>query len=87
MDFEAKIYVAGHRGLVGSALVRRLERAGYRNLLFRTSSELDLRDQGATKAFFASERPDYVLLAAAKVGGIHANSVYPADFIYDNLIV
>ena len=87
MDFEAKIYVAGHRGLVGSALVRRLERAGYRNLLFRTSSELDLRDQGATEAFFASERPDYVLLAAAKVGGIHANSVYPADFIYDNLIV
>jgi GDP-L-fucose synthase len=87
MDFDAKIYVAGHRGLVGSALVRRLERAGYRNLLFRTSSELDLRDQGATRAFFASERPDYVLLAAAKVGGIHANSVYPADFIYDNLIV
>ncbi|MDR2180792.1 MAG: GDP-L-fucose synthase [Synergistaceae bacterium] len=87
MDFDAKIYVAGHRGLVGSALVRRLERAGYRNLLFRTHSELDLRDQGAARGFFASERPDWVLLAAAKVGGIYANSVYPADFIYDNLIV
>jgi GDP-L-fucose synthase len=87
MDFDAKIYVAGHRGLVGSALVRRLERAGYGNLLFRTRAELDLRDQGATRAFFESERPDYVLLAAAKVGGIHANSVYPANFIYDNLIV
>ncbi|MDR1376048.1 MAG: GDP-L-fucose synthase [Synergistaceae bacterium] len=87
MDFDAKIYVAGHRGLVGSALVRHLTRAGCRNLLFRTRSELDLRDQGATRAFFASERPEYVLLAAAKVGGIHANSAYPAEFIYDNLIV
>jgi GDP-L-fucose synthase len=87
MDLDAKIYVAGHRGLVGSALVRRLTRAGCRNLLFRTSSELDLRDQAATRAFFASERPEYVLLAAAKVGGIHANSTYPAEFIYDNLIV
>lgn len=87
MEKQAKIYVAGHRGLVGSALVRRLESAGYRNLIFRTSAELDLRDQAATRVFFASERPDCVFLAAAKVGGIHANSTYPADFIYDNLIV
>ena len=87
MNVNSKIYVAGHRGLVGSALVRCLEGAGYRNLIFRTSSELDLRDQGATRAFFAVERPEYVFLAAAKVGGIHANNTYPADFIYDNLIV
>ncbi|MDR2137348.1 MAG: NAD-dependent epimerase/dehydratase family protein, partial [Synergistaceae bacterium] len=87
MEMDAKIYVAGHRGLVGSALVRRLEQAGYRNFVLRTSAELDLRDQAATRVFFESERPEYVFLAAAKVGGIHANSVYPADFIYDNLIV
>ncbi|GHT01775.1 GDP-L-fucose synthase [Synergistales bacterium] len=87
MDKDAKIYVAGHRGLVGSALVRRLEREGYKNLIRKTSVELDLRDQAATRAFFASERPEYVLNAAAKVGGIHANSAYPADFIYDNLIM
>ncbi|MDR1875439.1 MAG: GDP-L-fucose synthase, partial [Synergistaceae bacterium] len=87
IDINAKIYVAGHRGLVGSALVRRLERAGRRNLILRTSAELDLRDQAATRAFFAAEKPEYVFLAAAKVGGIHANSTYPADFIYDNLII
>ncbi|MDR2522617.1 MAG: GDP-L-fucose synthase [Synergistaceae bacterium] len=87
MNTEAKIYVAGHRGLVGSALARRLERAGYSNLVFRTRAELNLREQAAVRAFFESERPEYVLLAAAKVGGIHANSTYPADFIYDNLIV
>ena len=87
MDLNAKIYVAGHRGLVGGALVRRLERAGRRNLVFRTHAELDLRDQTAVRAFFASERPEYVLLAAAKVGGIHANSTYGADFLYDNLLV
>src|SRR5690242_5584758 len=87
MDKAARIYVAGHRGLVGSALVRELERRGYRNLLVRKSSELDLRDQAATAAFFGAERPDYVLLAAAKVGGIVANNSYPADFIYDNLMI
>ncbi|MDR1648645.1 MAG: GDP-L-fucose synthase [Synergistaceae bacterium] len=87
MEIDARIYVAGHRGLVGSALTRRLERAGYRNLILRTKAELDLRDQAATRAFFGSERPEYVFLAAAKVGGIHANDAYPAEFIYDNLIV
>jgi GDP-L-fucose synthase len=87
LDIDAKIYVAGHRGLVGSALIRRLERAGYRHLIFRTRAELDLRDQAAARAFFGAERPEYVFLAAAKVGGIHANDTYPADFIYDNLIV
>ena len=87
MDRSAKIYVAGHRGLVGSALVRELERQGYENLVLRQSSELDLRDQAATLAFFQAERPEYVFLAAAKVGGIVANNSYPADFIYDNLMI
>ena len=87
MDKGSKIYVAGHRGLVGSALVRCLEREGHHNLVLRTSAELDLREQTEVRAFFASEQPDCVLLAAAKVGGIHANSAYPADFIYDNLII
>ena len=87
MDKEATIYVAGHRGLVGSAIVRRLKGAGYGKLLLRASSELDLRDQGATAAFFREERPEYVFLAAAKVGGIVANSSYPAEFIYDNLMI
>ncbi len=87
MDKNSKIYVAGHRGLVGSAIVRRLKVEGYDNLLLRTSSELDLRDGPSVKAFFESERPDYVFLAAAKVGGIWANSHYPADFIYDNLAI
>ncbi len=85
METDAKIYVAGHRGLVGSAILRRLQAAGFTRLLTRTRSQLDLRDQAAVDAFFAAERPDYVFLAAAKVGGILANATYPAAFIYDNL--
>lgn len=84
---ESRIYVAGHRGMVGSAIVRRLRADGFTNLVLRTHAELDLTDQGAADAFFASERPEYVFLAAAKVGGIHANSTYPADFIRDNLAI
>ncbi|UCV29984.1 GDP-L-fucose synthase family protein [Ferribacterium limneticum] len=87
MDQNAKIYVAGHRGLVGSALVKNLQAKGYSNLVLRTHAELDLTDQAATEAFFASEKPDYVFLAAAKVGGIHANNEYPAEFIRDNLAI
>lgn len=87
MDRNARIYVAGHRGLVGSAIVRKLTAEGYGNLLLRTSGELDLRDQAAVAAFFAAEQPDYVFLAAAKVGGIVANNTYPAEFIYDNLMI
>ena len=86
-DVNATIYVAGHRGLAGSALVRRLEKEGYSKLLTRSSSELDLRDQSAVNRFFAAEKPDYVFLAAAKVGGILANSSYPAQFLYDNLMI
>ncbi|RME57816.1 GDP-L-fucose synthase [Candidatus Parcubacteria bacterium] len=85
MNKEARIYVAGHRGLVGSAIVRKLQLEGFRNLILRTSDELDLRDQAAVKDFFGEEKPEYVFLAAAKVGGIHANHSYPADFIRDNL--
>jgi GDP-L-fucose synthase len=87
MNKHAKIYVAGHRGLVGSAIVRKLEEQGYDNLLLRARAALDLTDQKATDAFFASEKPDYVFLAAAKVGGILANSSYPAEFIRDNLAI
>ena len=87
MDKQAKIYVAGHRGLVGSAIVRRLRAEGYDNLLLKTSKELDLRDQAATARFSAEERPDYVFLAAAKVGGIVANNSFPAEFIHDNLMI
>ena len=87
MELNAKIYVAGHRGMVGSALVRRLQQAGYHNLVVRTSQELDLRDQAAVAAFFAQQKPEYVLLAAAKVGGIVANNTYRADFLYDNLMI
>ncbi|WP_395701111.1 GDP-L-fucose synthase family protein [Aquabacterium sp.] len=87
MHREAKIYVAGHRGLVGSAIVRRLASAGYRRLLLRTHAELDLTDERATRAFFDAERPDFVFLAAAKVGGIVANNRYPAEFIRDNLAI
>ena len=87
MHHNAKIYVAGHRGLVGSALVRALERQGYTNLLLRTKSELDLTDQAKVHAFFAQERPEYVFMAAAKVGGIVANNTYPADFGYQNQII
>lgn len=81
------IFVAGHRGLVGSAIVRRLERGGYRNLILASRSELDLTDQAAVRSFFEARRPDCVILAAAKVGGIMANSTYPADFIYQNLAI
>ena len=87
MERDAKIYVAGHRGLVGSAIVRRLEAAGFDNLIVRTSGELDLREQAAVHDFFAREKPEYVILAAAKVGGILANDTYPAEFIYDNLMM
>ncbi len=87
MNKNAKIYVAGHRGLVGSALVRCLEARGYHNLVLRTHAELELRDQAAVRAFFAKEKPEYVILAAAKVGGIHANNTYPAEFIHDNLVI
>jgi len=87
MDKNAKIYVAGHRGLVGSAIVRGLEAEGYLNLVLRTSKELDLRNQAAVSEFFASEKPEYVFLAAAKVGGIVANNTYPAEFIYNNLMI
>lgn len=87
MKKDSKIYVAGHRGLVGSALVRNLLAKGYHNLVLRTHDELELHDQAAVKEFFAAEKPEYVILAAAKVGGIHANNTYPAKFIYDNLII
>ncbi|MBO6000075.1 MAG: GDP-L-fucose synthase [Lachnospiraceae bacterium] len=87
MEKESKIYVAGHRGMVGSAIVRELKKQGYNNLVLRTSSELDLRRQDAVEAFFAAEKPDYVFLAAAKVGGIAANAEAKADFMYDNMIL
>ena len=87
MEKDAKIYVAGHRGMVGSALVRRLQKAGFTNFVTRTSGELDLRDQAAVAAFFAQEKPEYVVLAAAKVGGIQANNTYRAEFLYDNLMI
>lgn len=87
MEKDAKIYIAGHRGMVGSAMLRRLQQAGFSNFVTRTSSELDLRDQQAVSAFFAEEKPDYVVLAAAKVGGINANNIYRAEFLYDNLMI
>ena len=87
MDKNAKIYIAGHRGLVGSAIVRKLQSLGYTNFLTRTSRELDLRSQAAVAEFFEQEKPDYVFLAAAKVGGIMANSTYGAEFIYDNIMI
>ena len=87
MEKEAKIYVAGHRGMVGSAIVRALEKKGYTNIIKRTSKELDLRRQDKVEEFFVTEKPDYVFLAAAKVGGILANSEAPADFMYDNMIL
>jgi GDP-L-fucose synthase len=85
MNKNARIYIAGHQGLVGSAIVRPLEREGYQNLLLRTHQQLDLTQQAAVMNFFQTERPDYVFLAAAKVGGIHSNNTYPADFIRNNL--
>ena len=87
MEHGAKIFVAGHRGMVGSAIVRKLEQAGYHNLLLKSSSELDLRNQAAVTSFFEQEKPDYVFLAAARVGGIIANSTRKAEFIYDNLMI
>ena len=87
MNKDAKIYVAGHRGLVGSAIVRNLQDKGYTNIIYRTHKELDLTNQEAVRTFFQEEKPEYVFLAAAKVGGIHANNTYPADFIYDNLMI
>ncbi len=87
MDKTSKIYIAGHRGMVGSAIFRKLEKEGYSNLLTRTSSELDLRDQKAVADFFLKEKPDYVFLAAAKVGGIIANNTFRADFLFENLSI
>lgn len=87
MNKQDKIYIAGHRGMVGSAILRALQAQGYNNFLLRTSAELDLRNQQAVADFFAREKPDYVFLAAAKVGGIIANNTYRADFIYENLMI
>jgi GDP-L-fucose synthase len=87
MNLNDKIYIAGHRGLVGSAIVRQLELRGFTNLLMRTHKELDLTNQAQVQSFFTQESPDYVILAAAKVGGIHANNTYPADFIYQNMMI
>jgi len=87
MDLNDKIYIAGHRGLVGSAIVRQLELRGFSNLIMRTHKELDLTNQAQVQDFFKQEKPDYVILAAAKVGGIHANNTYPADFIYQNMMI
>ena len=87
MEKNSRIFVAGHRGLVGSAICRRLRQEGFDNLVSRELQELDLRDQASTRRFFAEEKPEYVVLAAAKVGGILANTTYPADFIYDNLAI
>jgi GDP-L-fucose synthase len=86
-DLNQKIYVAGHRGMVGSAIVRNLKAQGYKNIITRTHAQMDLTDQAAVKAFFETEKPDQVYLAAAKVGGIHANNTYPAEFIYNNLML
>lgn len=87
MNSDTKIYVAGHRGMVGSAVVRRLNALGFENIVTRTSSELDLTNQAAVNAFFEAEKPEVVVMAAAKVGGIHANNTYPAEFIYHNLAI
>lgn len=87
MDKSSKIYIAGHRGMVGSGLERKLRKEGYNNIVTRTSTELDLRNQQAVNCFFEKEKPAYVILAAAKVGGIHANNTYRAEFIYDNLMI
>lgn len=87
MEKQGKIYVAGHRGMVGSAIVRELERQGYNNIITRTHKELDLTDQQAVRAFFETEKPEYVFLAAAKVGGIEANRRHPADFMWENMML
>lgn len=87
MEKSAKIYIAGHRGMVGSAILRKLEKEGFNNIITRTSSELDLRNQADVRAFFEAERPEYIFLAAAKVGGIMANNIYRAEFLNDNLLI
>lgn len=87
MNKDSRIFVAGHRGMVGSAIVRQLEALGHQNIITRTSSEVDLMNQSAVNAFFQEEQPEYVFLAAAKVGGIHANNVFRADFLYNNLMI
>ncbi len=87
MNAENRTYVAGHRGLAGSAILRALQAKGFQNLITRTSDELDLTDPSATRNFFEKERPEYVFLAAAKVGGIHANNVFPAEFLRENLLI
>lgn len=87
MELNSKIYIAGHKGMVGSALLRNLEEKGYKNFLLKTSSELDLKKTQQVDEFFETEKPDYVFLAAAKVGGIQANNIYRADFLYDNLMI
>jgi GDP-L-fucose synthase len=87
LEKEAKIYVAGHRGMVGSAVVRELQNNGFHNIVTKTSKELDLRSQDAVRSFYQTEKPQYVFVAAAKVGGIHANNVYRAEFLYDNLMI
>jgi len=87
MEKSAKIYIAGHKGMVGSAIERKLNAEGYHNIIYRTSSELDLRNQDLVNSFFLVDKPDYVILAAAKVGGIYANNTYRAEFIYDNLMM
>ena len=87
MEKKSKIYIAGHRGLVGSAIVNNLTSKGYTNLIFKTHAELDLTNQQEVEKFFAKEKPEYVILAAAKVGGIVANNSYRADFIYENLMI
>lgn len=87
MELKSRIYIAGHRGMVGGAIKRKLETMGYRNIITRTSGELDLRNQQSVQAFFEEEHPDHIFLAAAKVGGIHANNTYRAEFLYDNLMI
>jgi GDP-L-fucose synthase len=87
LEKEAKIYVSGHRGMVGSAIVRELQNKGFHNVVTKTSKELDLRNQEAVRSFYETEKPQYVFVAAAKVGGIHANNVYRAEFLYDNLMI
>ena len=87
MNLQSKIYVAGHRGMVGSAIVRQLQKQGYNNLILRTHSQLDLTRQHEVESFFAAEKPEYVFLAAAKVGGIVANNSAPADFMYQNMMI
>ena len=87
MDRHAKIYVAGHTGLVGSHIINKLKQEGFDNIITRSHHELDLRDQKTVNAFFEAEHPDYVFLAAARVGGIHANNIYRAQFMYDNIMI